>query len=80
MEQYLVAQQVDNAFIMLFEEICNKSLWADLNKGAIIGSNVLCNLHITRHICEHLKGKFDKEHPMDVDKRSQLQRGFNYHW
>ena len=68
MEQYLIAQHVDKALVMLFKEIFDESLWADLNKGATIGSSALRNLHTARQIREHLEKKFDKERPLDVDE------------
>ena len=67
MEQYIITQHVDKALVMLFKEIFDESLWADLNKGATIGSIILPNLHTARQICEDLKRKFDKKHPLDVD-------------
>ena len=63
----MIAHHVDKALVMLFKEIFNKSLWADLNKGATIGSSALRNLHTARQIREHLEKKFDKERPLDVD-------------
>ena len=67
MEQYLTSQHVDKALVMLFKEIFDESLCADLNKGATIGSSALRNLHTARQIREHLERKFDKERPLDVE-------------
>ena len=58
MEQFIIAQHVDKALVMLLKEVFNKSLWTDLNKGALIGSITLHNLHMARQIHKHLKRIF----------------------
>jgi hypothetical protein len=41
-------------------------MWADLNKGAAIGSSSLRNRHSVRQIQMHLETKFNKHRPVDI--------------
>jgi hypothetical protein len=51
---------------MLIKEIFNESIWADLNKGAAIGSSSLRNRHSVCQIRLHLETKFNKHRPVDI--------------
>jgi hypothetical protein len=51
---------------MLIKEIFNESIWADLNKGAAIGSSSLRNRHLVYQIRMHLETKFNKHQPVDI--------------
>jgi hypothetical protein len=51
---------------MPIKEIFNESIWADLNKGAAIGSSLLRNRHSVHQIRMHLETKFNKHQPVDI--------------
>jgi hypothetical protein len=65
-DAFLLATNIDKALVMAFKEIFNESIWADLNKGATIGSSSLRNRHTVRQIRNHLELKFNKHRPVDI--------------